>query len=60
MVPKVEYCRVREILTMQKKAVQEKIKEKSSSYVIYDGIDMPMGEDGKRRIDPLDVPGVRK
>lgn len=45
---------------MQKKAVQEKIKEKSSSYVIYDGIDMPMGEDGKRRIDPLDVPGVRK
>ncbi|CDH52509.1 gcn5p [Lichtheimia corymbifera JMRC:FSU:9682] len=60
MVPKVEYCRVKETLTMQKKAVQEKIKENSSSYVIYDGIDMPVGEDGKRRIDPLDVPGVRE
>ena len=60
MIPKVQYCHAKETLTTQKKAVQEKIKEKSSSYVIYDGIDMPKDEDGKRRIDPLDVPGVRK
>lgn len=60
MVPKVEYCKVKEILAIQKDAVLEKTKENSTSHVVYPGIDMPVDEHGKRSIDPLDIPGVRK
>lgn len=60
MVPKVRYCKVREILAIQKNAVLEKTKQFSTSHIVYPGIDMPVDEHGIRSINPLDVPGVRK
>ncbi|KAI8137787.1 putative histone acetyltransferase [Fennellomyces sp. T-0311] len=60
MVPKVEYCRGREILEIQRQAVLEKTKQYSTSHIVYQGIDMPLDENGKRSIQPLKVPGVRE
>lgn len=58
MVDKVEYTKVREILSAQRGAVYEKMKEYSSAHIVYPGIDMPVDENGKRSIDPLKIPGV--
>ena len=60
MVPKVEYCKARDLLEIQRQAVLDKTKEYSTSHIVYPGIDMPINEDGKRSISPLKVPGVRK
>ncbi|KAG2216320.1 hypothetical protein INT45_006517 [Circinella minor] len=60
MVPKVEYCKARELLEIQRQAVLDKTKEYSTSHIVYPGIDMPINEDGKRSISPLKVPGVRE
>lgn len=60
MVPKVKYLEVQEVLTMQRKAVYEKMKQCSTSHIVYPGIDMPIDKDGRRRIDPFQVPGISK
>ncbi|KAG1451114.1 hypothetical protein G6F56_008168 [Rhizopus delemar] len=59
-VPKVKYLKVQEILAIQKNAVYEKMKEHSTSHIIYPGIQMPMNEQGRRCIDPFLVPGVKE
>ncbi|KAG1142438.1 hypothetical protein G6F37_008340 [Rhizopus arrhizus] len=59
-VPKVKYLKVQEILAIQKKAVYEKMKEYSTSHIVYPGIQMPINEEGKRCIDPYLVPGVKE
>ncbi|KAI8970291.1 hypothetical protein BDF20DRAFT_115930 [Mycotypha africana] len=59
-VPKVKYLHVQDILTIQKKAVYEKMKQFSSSHIVYPGIQMPLNEEGKRCIDPYLVPGVKE
>ncbi|KAI7871316.1 hypothetical protein BDF14DRAFT_1765712 [Spinellus fusiger] len=58
MVPKVKYLNVSEILAAQRRAVQEKMKEQSTSHIVYPGLNMPVDEQGNRSIDPLQVPGV--
>ncbi|OAD65433.1 hypothetical protein PHYBLDRAFT_58032 [Phycomyces blakesleeanus NRRL 1555(-)] len=60
MVPKVKYLKVSEILAIQRRAVHEKMKEKSTSHYVYAGLNMPVDENGNRSIDPLQVPGVRE
>ncbi|CEI92456.1 Putative Histone acetyltransferase-like protein [Rhizopus microsporus] len=59
-VPKVKYLKIQEILAIQKQAVYEKMKEHSTSHIVYPGIQMPMNEEGKRCIDPYLVPGVKE
>jgi histone acetyltransferase len=59
-VPKVKYLKIQEILAIQKKAVYEKMKEYSTSHIVYPGIQMPINEEGKRCIDPYLVPGVKE
>lgn len=60
MVPKVKYLQAQSILAIQRQAVYEKTKEFSTSHIVFPGLDMPLNEEGKRSIDPLLVPGVRK
>ncbi|KAI9319673.1 Bromodomain-containing protein [Dichotomocladium elegans] len=60
IIPKVVYCKSRETLEIQRQAVLDKTKEYSKSHVVYKGINIPIGEDGKRQIDPLDIPGIRE
>lgn len=45
---------------MQRKAVYEKMKEYSTSHIVYPGLKMPVNEQGKRAINPFDAPGVRE
>lgn len=59
-VPKVKYLHVHETLAIQKKAVYEKMKEYSTSHIVYPGIQMPENEEGKRCIDPYKVAGVKE
>ncbi|KAI7896392.1 uncharacterized protein EV154DRAFT_411504 [Mucor mucedo] len=59
-VPKVKYLHVHDILSVQRKAVYEKMKEYSTSHIVYPGLKMPVNEHGKRAIDPFDAPGVRE
>jgi histone acetyltransferase len=59
-VPKVKYLSIQDTLSIQKKAVYEKMKEYSTSHVVYPGVQMPMNEQGVRCIDPYKVPGVSK
>ncbi|KAL9542591.1 hypothetical protein MBANPS3_008536 [Mucor bainieri] len=59
-VPKVKYLNVHETLAIQKKAVYEKMKEYSTSHIVYPGIQMPVNEEGKRCIDPYKVAGVKE
>ncbi|KAF7730997.1 histone acetyltransferase [Apophysomyces ossiformis] len=58
MVPKVKYLQVHGILGIQRKAVFEKMKEFSTSHIVYPGIKIPVNEDGKKYINPVDVPGI--
>ncbi|OAC98768.1 hypothetical protein MUCCIDRAFT_75234 [Mucor lusitanicus CBS 277.49] len=59
-VPKVKYLHVHDTLAIQKKAVYEKMKEYSTSHIVYPGIQMPVNEEGKRCIDPYKVAGVKE
>ncbi|KAG0167970.1 histone acetyltransferase [Apophysomyces sp. BC1015] len=58
VVPKVKYLQVHGILGVQRKAVFEKMKEFSTSHIVYPGLKIPMNEDGKKVINPVDVPGI--
>ncbi|KAI8642348.1 hypothetical protein BD408DRAFT_416655 [Parasitella parasitica] len=59
-VPKVKYLYVHDTLAIQKKSVYEKMKEYSTSHIVYPGIQMPLNEEGKRSIDPYKVAGVKE
>jgi histone acetyltransferase len=56
----VKYLQVHDLLSIQRKAVYEKMKEYSTSHIVYPGIQMPVNEEGKRCIDPYKAPGVRE
>ncbi|KAI7901745.1 uncharacterized protein BX663DRAFT_513906 [Cokeromyces recurvatus] len=58
MVPRVRYLQVFDILGIQRNAILKKIKEKSTEHVVYPGLRMPIGKNGKRSIDPYKVPGI--
>lgn len=56
----MKYLQVHDLLSIQRKAVYEKMKEYSTSHIVYPGIQMPINEEGTRCIDPYDAPGVRE
>lgn len=58
MVPRFKYLQVQDILGVQRNAVLKKMEERSMEHVVYPGVDMPVGKDGKRQIDPHQVPGI--
>ena len=59
MLPKVDYLQTRDIVTKQREAIFEKIREKSRSHIVYAGLDWwSKGNSGL--IDPKDVPGIRE
>lgn len=59
MLPRFKYLQVRDILGIQRNAILKKIEEKSTEHIVYPGIQMPIvDEDGKRKIDPHQVPGI--
>jgi histone acetyltransferase len=55
----MQYLQVQDILGIQRNAILKKIQEKSTEHIIYPGLRMPMGKNGKRSIDPLEVPGIK-
>ncbi|KAG2234767.1 hypothetical protein INT48_000116 [Thamnidium elegans] len=59
-VPKVKYLHVHDILAVQRKAVYEKMKQYSTSHIVYPGLKMPVNEEGRRCIDPFKAPGVKE
>ncbi|EIW63351.1 histone acetyltransferase GCN5 [Trametes versicolor FP-101664 SS1] len=61
LLPQVDYLRWREITAQQREAVLTKIREKSRSHIVYDGLSQ--FQDGKGdgvRVDPKDIPGLRE
>lgn len=58
MVPRVKYLQVQDILGVQRNAILQKIKDKSTEHITFPGLRMPIGKSGKRSIDPLEVPGI--
>ncbi|KAI0093208.1 Bromodomain-containing protein [Irpex rosettiformis] len=56
MLDKVDYTKTREIISRQRDAILEKIRERSRSHIIYDGIQ----NWSNGPIDPRDVPGLRE
>ncbi|KAI0630310.1 hypothetical protein C8Q77DRAFT_1137435 [Trametes polyzona] len=61
LLPKVDYLRWREITAQQREAVLNKIREKSRSHIVYEGL--AQFRDGKGEgvtVDPKDVPGLRE
>ncbi|KAI8889729.1 putative histone acetyltransferase [Backusella circina FSU 941] len=59
IVPKMKYLQVQDILGIQRNAILKKSQEKSTEHITYPGLRMPMGKNGKRTIDPLEVPGIK-
>ncbi|CAO3645338.1 unnamed protein product [Mucor fragilis] len=59
MVPRVKYLQVQDILGIQRNAILKKIQEQSTEHVTYPGLRMPINKNGKRSIDPLEVPGIK-
>lgn len=65
MVPKVDYLHVREMLQQQRAAIMGKIRDKSKSHIIHDGLQFWQGmvaSEGQELppIDPSQIPGLRK
>ncbi|RDX55063.1 Bromodomain-domain-containing protein [Lentinus brumalis] len=61
MLPKVDYLSWRETTAQQREAVLNKIREKSKSHIVYDGL--PQFQEGMPEgvtVDPKDVPGLRE
>ena len=58
MLRKVDYTQTRDIIAKQKEAILEKIRERSRSHIVYDGIEDWDSRNGQR--DPRDIPGLRK
>lgn len=61
MLPKVDYLSWREITQQQREAVLSKIREKSRSHIVYEGLPQFQGgvPEGAA-VDPKDVPGLRE
>ncbi|CEP08954.1 hypothetical protein [Parasitella parasitica] len=59
MVPRVKYLQVQDLLGIQRNAILKKIQEQSTEHVTYPGLRMPISKNGKRSIDPLEVPGIK-
>lgn len=57
MLPKVDYTQTRDIVAKQREAILEKIRERSRSHIIYDGLNIWDRVDGP--LDPKQVPGLR-
>ncbi|THH01959.1 hypothetical protein EW026_g825 [Hermanssonia centrifuga] len=55
---KVDYTHTRDIISQQRDAILEKIRERSRSHIVYPGLDM--WTDGGGPIDPKDIPGLRE
>lgn len=62
MVKRVDYLNIREVLTKQREAVLDKIREKSRSHIVYQGLPqfMPDRFVQGMTIRPEDVPGLRE
>ncbi|KAI0780095.1 hypothetical protein C8Q74DRAFT_742018 [Fomes fomentarius] len=61
MLPKVDYLAWRDITQQQREAVLSKIREKSRSHIVYEGL--PQFQGGVPEgvaVDPKDVPGLRE
>ena len=61
MLPKVDYLAWRDTTLQQREAVLNKIREKSRSHIVYDGL--PQFQEGMPEgvsVDPKDVPGLRE
>jgi histone acetyltransferase len=58
MVPRFKYLQVQAILGIQRNAVLKKMEERSTEHIVYRGVDMPLDKEGKRHIDPHQVPGI--
>lgn len=61
MLPKVDYLSWRDTTAQQREAVLNKIREKSRSHIVYDGL--PQFQEGMPpgvTVDPKDVPGLRE
>jgi histone acetyltransferase len=56
MVPKVNYLDIRGIIAAQKMALFEKIREYTSSHIVYDGINF---KNKSKPIDPASIPGIQ-
>ena len=59
MLPKVDYTQTRDIVARQREAILEKIRERSRSHIVYEGLE-PGAWAGHDSIDPRDVPGLRE
>ena len=57
MLPKVDYTQIRDIISKQREAILEKIREKSRSHIVYQGIDFWDQVEGP--LDPKQIPGLR-
>ncbi|KAH8107246.1 hypothetical protein BXZ70DRAFT_1004111 [Cristinia sonorae] len=60
MLDKVDYRKTKEIVAQQREAILEKIREKSRSHIVYDGLDPNLWRNPEARVDPKDVPGLRE
>ena len=57
MLSKVDYTQTRDIIAKQREAILEKIRERSRSHIIYDGLNIWGHVNGP--LDPKQVPGLR-
>ncbi|TCD62923.1 histone acetyltransferase [Steccherinum ochraceum] len=60
LLEKVDYLKTRDIIAQQREAILEKIREKSRSHIVYDGLDFSQWQNADGRVDPKDVPGLRE
>ncbi|KAF7790346.1 hypothetical protein EIP86_001301 [Pleurotus ostreatoroseus] len=58
MLPKVDYIHAKDIISAQREAIYEKIREKSRSHIVYSGIEN--WKDSGEPLDPKDIPGLRE
>ena len=59
MLPKVDYTQTRDIVARQREAILEKIRERSRSHIVYEGIDGGLWAMSDGPLDPRQIPGLR-
>ncbi|OCH92323.1 Bromodomain-domain-containing protein [Obba rivulosa] len=61
MLRKVNYLEARDLVAQQREAILSKIREKSRSHIVYNGLpQFREGEWDGRPLDPKDIPGLRE
>jgi histone acetyltransferase len=61
LLPKVDYVKVKEIAAMQREAILSKIRQKSKSHMVHNGLpQFQPGQPGGIVLDPRDVPGLKE